>query len=97
MFRAFGHERSSVLDGGLPAWYAHGGQTESGDPPGVTPAQYPSSSLKQEVVKGTLVGFGNVHRVYLHPDYNQMSSNLQLDPAKDPKAFYVLDARSRRR
>ncbi|KAI0762772.1 Rhodanese-like protein [Fomes fomentarius] len=81
MFRAFGHERSSVLDGGLPAWYAHGGQTESGDPPEVTPAQYPSSSLKQDVVK----------------DYNQMSSNLQFDPAKDPKAFYVLDARSRGR
>ncbi|KAH9947643.1 Rhodanese-like protein [Amylocystis lapponica] len=32
-FRAFGHRRSSILDGGLPAWRAHGGPVESGHPP----------------------------------------------------------------
>ncbi len=30
MFRVFGHEQVSVLDGGLPAWIAAGGQVESG-------------------------------------------------------------------
>ena len=32
MFRAFGHERVSVLDGGLPAWRAEGRPLEQGEP-----------------------------------------------------------------
>lgn len=28
MFRTFGHQRSSILDGGLPGWLSHGGITE---------------------------------------------------------------------
>ncbi|RXK37700.1 thiosulfate/3-mercaptopyruvate sulfurtransferase [Tremella mesenterica] len=31
-FKAFGHEKVSVLDGGLPRWIAEGYQTESGSP-----------------------------------------------------------------
>lgn len=31
-FRLFGHQRVFVLDGGLPAWLAAGGATESGPP-----------------------------------------------------------------
>jgi thiosulfate/3-mercaptopyruvate sulfurtransferase len=33
MFRVFGHDRVSVLDGGLPAWIAAGGATQAGTPP----------------------------------------------------------------
>ena len=29
-FRAFGHNRVSVINGGLPAWLSIGGPTESG-------------------------------------------------------------------
>jgi thiosulfate/3-mercaptopyruvate sulfurtransferase len=32
MFRAFGHERVAVLDGGLPAWRAEGRPLEQGEP-----------------------------------------------------------------
>lgn len=31
LFRLFGHDRVAVLDGGLPAWIAAGGATESGE------------------------------------------------------------------
>jgi thiosulfate/3-mercaptopyruvate sulfurtransferase len=31
MFRLFGHDRVSILNGGLPAWKAAGGATQSGD------------------------------------------------------------------
>ena len=32
MFRVFGHENVSVLDGGLPAWIEAGGAVETGEP-----------------------------------------------------------------
>lgn len=32
MFRAFGHKRSSILDGGLPNWEAHGLRIAGGQP-----------------------------------------------------------------
>ena len=35
MFHVFGHDRVAVLDGGLPAWRAHGGAVEASKP---TPA-----------------------------------------------------------
>lgn len=31
MFRVFGHDNVAVLDGGLPAWEAAGGETETGE------------------------------------------------------------------
>lgn len=50
MFRVFGHERVSVLDGGLPAWRAAGGALEAGDvsPP---PADYASAPPRAELVR----------------------------------------------
>ncbi len=36
----FGHDRVSVLDGGLPKWRAESRPVVSGDPPAVTPTQY---------------------------------------------------------
>ncbi|KAI0757222.1 Rhodanese-like protein [Daedaleopsis nitida] len=81
MFRAFGHHRSSILDGGLPGWQAHGGQTEHGKPNDFPPSEYPTPTLDKETVK----------------DYQQMVSNSRLDPAKDANAFCVLDARPKGR
>jgi thiosulfate/3-mercaptopyruvate sulfurtransferase len=40
MFRVFGHDNVSVLDGGLPAWIAAGGAVEPGEPADVTPGNF---------------------------------------------------------
>jgi thiosulfate/3-mercaptopyruvate sulfurtransferase len=40
MFRVFGHDNVSVLDGGLPAWIAAGGAVEAGEPADVTPGDF---------------------------------------------------------
>jgi len=40
MFRLFGHDRVTVLDGGLPAWVAFGGAVESGLPTVPTPRTF---------------------------------------------------------
>ncbi|RPD81783.1 thiosulfate sulfurtransferase [Lentinus tigrinus ALCF2SS1-7] len=81
MFRAFGHHRSSILDGGLLGWQSHGGQTESGASENVQSTEYPTPSLIKDVVK----------------DYEQMVANAELNPATNAGAFYVLDARPRGR
>ncbi|KAI0359183.1 Rhodanese-like protein [Trametes cingulata] len=82
MFRAFGHHRSSILDGGLPGWQVHGGSTEDGPAPTVHMwANYPPPKLNTSVVK----------------DYDQMVANSRRDPTKETDAFYVLDARAKDR
>jgi thiosulfate/3-mercaptopyruvate sulfurtransferase len=40
MFRVFGHDNVSVLDGGLPAWIAAGGAVEAGEPAPITPGNF---------------------------------------------------------
>ncbi|KAI9057187.1 Rhodanese-like protein [Trametes sanguinea] len=82
MFRAFGHHRSSILDGGLPAWQAHGNDTEAGEARKVIIApKYPPPQLNADAVI----------------DYDQIVANSSLDPSEMQDAFYVLDARSRGR
>ncbi|PCH33442.1 Rhodanese-like protein [Wolfiporia cocos MD-104 SS10] len=81
MFRAFGHDRSSILDGGLPAWLAHGCPTESGEPAPVEKTTYPVPKLDASVVR----------------DYAQIVSNARADPLRDSLADIVLDARSEER
>ncbi|KAH9921955.1 Rhodanese-like protein [Epithele typhae] len=81
MFRAFGHTRSSILDGGLPGWLAHGQEYERGEPERIEESRYPLPQLDEQAVK----------------DYDQIVANVERDPAKDPDAFYVLDARSSER
>jgi len=49
MFRAFGHERVSVLDGGLPAWTASGGPIDTG-PAAPVLATYEASDPSPAVV-----------------------------------------------
>ncbi len=51
MFRAFGHKRSSILDGGLPNWLAHGGNTAPEDKPHTTPAKYEPPALDVDAVR----------------------------------------------
>jgi len=78
MFRAFGHNRSSVLDGGLPAWEAHGCPTESGEPLSATKSEYPTPKVDESVIR----------------DYVRMVSNSSLDLTGDSVAELVVDARS---
>ncbi|KAL6304225.1 Rhodanese-like protein [Sparassis latifolia] len=77
MFRAFGHNRSSILDGGLPAWLAHGAPTESGPLHPIECGRYPTPSLDKYLIKR----------------YEQIVANSKLDPASSIHAEVVLDAR----
>jgi thiosulfate/3-mercaptopyruvate sulfurtransferase len=50
MFRVFGHYRVCVLDGGLSAWKAAGGETVSGDTASVQPQNF-EGTFRPELVK----------------------------------------------
>ena len=54
MFRAFGHKRSSILDGGLPNWHINGEPIEGGEAGSVQASKYPEPVLQGDVVKGRL-------------------------------------------
>jgi thiosulfate/3-mercaptopyruvate sulfurtransferase len=52
MFRAFGHQNSSVLDGGLPRWEAEGLEIETVSPKSQSsPIDYPEPKLDANVVR----------------------------------------------
>ena len=40
MFKVFGHDKVSVLDGGLPKWLSEGRPTVTGEQPQITPAVF---------------------------------------------------------
>ncbi|EIM92754.1 thiosulfate sulfurtransferase [Stereum hirsutum FP-91666 SS1] len=50
-FKALGHDKASVLDGGLPAWELDGGSTETGPLSEVRESTYPPPTLNEEVVR----------------------------------------------
>ena len=50
MLRAFGHERVSVLDGGLPAWVAAGLALEEGSPPSAARGAFFTAALRPGAV-----------------------------------------------
>lgn len=54
MLRAFGHEKSSVLDGGLPNWKDSGLPLEQTAPGAIAPSEYPQPSLDHSVVRSEL-------------------------------------------
>jgi len=81
MFRAFGHHRSSILDGGLPRWEAEGFPVEKNLPVKAKTGQYPTPKFDAETVRS----------------YQQMVSNSRLNPSVDSSAEIVIDARSRGR
>jgi len=51
MFRSFGHDQSSVLDGGLPRWEAEGHLTETGPVMEIPRSKYPEPSLASENIR----------------------------------------------
>lgn len=51
MFRAFGHQASSILDGGLPRWEAEGFETVGGTPTEVERSTYPTPVLDGAAVR----------------------------------------------
>jgi len=51
MFRAFGHVKSSILDGGLPRWEAEGFETEDVPPGDGKKSTYPPPILDKTVVR----------------------------------------------
>lgn len=51
MFRAFGHARSSILDGGLPNWEAHGAPIETREPNEATKSSYPIPPFDNDAVR----------------------------------------------
>lgn len=63
MFRAFGHDKSSVLNGGLPRWIDQGLKTETGEPQQHSTKRYSIPDLNQQMTR----------------DYEQMVSNSLLN------------------
>jgi thiosulfate/3-mercaptopyruvate sulfurtransferase len=58
LMKLFGHERTAVLDGGLPKWLAEGRATESGDAKQAAPSSY-TPDFRADLVKG----IGDVKRI----------------------------------
>ncbi|OAX39005.1 Rhodanese-like protein [Rhizopogon vinicolor AM-OR11-026] len=81
MFKAFGHEKSSILDGGLPRWEAEGFPIEDKPPAHAKKTVYPTPVLDKGMIRS----------------YDQMISNSFPDPQSDPALELVIDARSRGR
>ncbi|KAH8120633.1 thiosulfate sulfurtransferase [Phellopilus nigrolimitatus] len=80
MFRAFGHGKSSILDGGLPRWEAEGLPLDVESVSSTVSkknATYPTPPLDAEVVKS----------------YEQVVSNAETEPIIDPTVALVVDAR----
>lgn len=51
MFRAFGHQKSSILDGGLPRWEAEGFGTVRVPPAEQKTSTYPTPVLDHTVIR----------------------------------------------
>jgi 3-mercaptopyruvate sulfurtransferase SseA len=51
MFRTFGHNNSSVLDGGLPGWEIEGLPTETGHAENILKSRYPVPAFASENVR----------------------------------------------
>ena len=50
MFKAFGHQKCSILNGGLPLWEKNGLPLEYHAPQDVKQSEYPTPSMDVEVV-----------------------------------------------
>ncbi|KAG8709585.1 hypothetical protein FRC09_000580 [Ceratobasidium sp. 395] len=64
MFKSFGHEKASVLDGGMPRWEDEGFPIETGEPAQFRPTKYAVPKLNESAVRS----------------YEQMTANTKLDP-----------------
>ncbi|KAI0085627.1 Rhodanese-like domain-containing protein [Irpex rosettiformis] len=90
MFRAFGHKRSSILDGGLPNWLAHGGMAGPQFAP-VPKAEYDPPQLDVDAVRSKVKSLKDIEA-----QSNEFVTNSAFDPSS-PETELVLDARSRGR
>jgi len=54
MFRSFGHQSSSIIDGGLPRWAEEDLSIETTEPTQPQPTHYPAPNLNEEAIKCTL-------------------------------------------
>ena len=54
MFRSFGHQTSSIIDGGLPRWADEDLLLETTKPTQPQPTHYPAPNLNEEAIKSTL-------------------------------------------
>jgi thiosulfate/3-mercaptopyruvate sulfurtransferase len=53
MFKAFGHEKASILDGGLPRWEVEGHSLEHHPPVAYKESNYPTPDLDIETIAST--------------------------------------------
>ncbi|KAF8971575.1 Rhodanese-like domain-containing protein [Flammula alnicola] len=81
MFRSFGHEKSSIIDGGLPRWVDEGLPLETAAPSQPKPATYAMPEFKGNAIRS----------------YEQIVSNSQFDPSTNAQSELVLDARPKGR
>ena len=94
MFRSFGHEQSSVLDGGLPRWESEGLPTESGPVAATPKTKYPAPTLASENIRSkySRAVLEGLVAQSSSQDYEQIVSNAEKE-LSDPLAEIVLDAR----
>jgi len=85
MFKAFGHENASILNGGLPAWQSHGYPLEEGSrsTTNILPTEYPENevTLDEGMIRS----------------YDDVVKNMSLSPFNNTESELVLDARSAER
>ncbi|KAF8203298.1 Rhodanese-like domain-containing protein [Pholiota molesta] len=81
MFRNFGHENSSIIDGGLPRWVDDQLPVETSPPSKPQPATYALPKFEDKSIRS----------------YEQIVANSQFDPLTNAQSELVLDARPRGR
>jgi thiosulfate/3-mercaptopyruvate sulfurtransferase len=52
MFRAYGHKKSSIINGGLPCWVDEGLSLQNGKPQIPKPVSYPIPNLNRGTIRG---------------------------------------------
>lgn len=87
MFRSFGHNRSSILDGGLPAWEAHGCPVISGESlaPKSPQFPYPPPFLDEASIrsKHSIPFYPHTRLTHAHPYFRLPTDGSQLDVRSD--------------
>jgi len=100
MFRSFGHENSSIIDGGLPRWVDEGFPLDTAAPILPKPGTYGLPKFHEHTVKSNFSSHYQV-KFFFSPDssqaYEDIVANSQNDPAINEDAELVLDARPKGR
>ncbi|KAF5337093.1 hypothetical protein D9611_003249 [Ephemerocybe angulata] len=78
MFRSFGHDKSSIVNGGLPRWIDEGLPVETQAPTKHQPAEYPPPSIFSQNIRS----------------YEDVLANSAFNPKDNINVELVLDARS---